>query len=137
MKKVDCKVMGDFGLRFLLFRKALRKTQFQLANEVGAKLSDIRQIENGTEYPEINYLHFLNKKYGLNINWVLCNEGEMFIKELPPGVDTDYVMKLPVKSGDPIPEKYAEFFQLMQIPAIEKAIMAQLEEFKTLLRKEK
>lgn len=138
MKKIDYKASGDLGIRFVLFRKAIRKTQSQLAEELGIQQSEIAGIEKGTADLKVSHLHYLNKKYGLNINWMLCKGGNMFVKDRPPDseLDTDYVMKPPIKRGDPRYEKYIEFFQLLQVPAVETVIMASLREIKEHLRKE-
>lgn len=130
------KAIGDLGIRFLLFRKAIRKSRSQLASELGIKSSEIAAIENGATVPKINYLHYIGTAYGLNINWMLCNEGRMFVDESsrPPGLDPDYAMKPPVGEGDPGYETYLEFMQLMQVPIIEKSIMQRLQEIKDRLR---
>jgi len=138
MKKIDYKALGDLGIRFLLFRKAIKKTQSQLAEELGIDPSEIAAIEKGAPGLKINHLHYLNKKYGLNINWMLCKGGGMFVKDHPPDsdLDGDFVMNPPVDRNDPRYEKYIEFFQLLQVPAIEKAIMESLKEIKDHLREE-
>jgi transcriptional regulator with XRE-family HTH domain len=121
----------DVGVRFTLFRKAIRKSRVQLADELGVPVRGIERVEKGDADPEINYLHYLNKKYGLNINWMFGSRGDMFVENRPGDLDTDYVIRPPVKEGDSRFEAYAEFFQLMQVPAIEKAIMDRLKEIKT------
>jgi transcriptional regulator with XRE-family HTH domain len=128
--------VGDLGIRFLLFRKAIRKSRSQLASELGIKSPEIEAIENGTAMPKINYLHYISTAYGLNINWMLCNEGRMFVEEgvRPPGLDPDYAMKPPVGEGEPGYEAYLEFIQLMRVPVIEKSIMQSLQEIKDRLR---
>ena len=131
MKKTN-ELVGDWGIRFLLFRKAIKRNQLQLASELKTHQAEIAGIEKNTIYPKINYLHFLNEKYGLNINWLLCNAGNMFVKDPPPGIDTDYAMKPPTPQGKN--EKLTELMQLMQIPSVEKIIMAKLEEIKKRLR---
>lgn len=138
MKKINYKAAAGTGIRFLLFRKAIKKTQFQMAEELGVRQPEIAAMEKGTTHLEIDHLHYLNKTYGLNINWVLSSEGAMFVKGHPAhsDLDIDYVMRPPVKCGDPRYEEYTEFFQLMQIPAVEKAIMDRLKEIKDRLGEE-
>ena len=133
MKKTN-ELIGDWGFRFLLFRKAIKLTQLQLASELKIHQAEVAGIEKSAIYPKINYLHFLNKKYGLNINWLLCNAGDMFVKDPPPGIDTDYVMKPPAPTPQDKNEKIHELMQLMKIPSVEKMIMAKLEEIKEQLR---
>lgn len=133
MKKTN-DFAGDWGFRFLLFRKAIRRSQSQLASELKTHQEEIAGIEENTIYPKINYLHLLNKKYGLNINWLLCNAGDMFVKHPPPGIDTNYVMKPSALTPQYKNEKIMELMQLMQIPSVEKIILAKLEEIKERLR---
>jgi len=128
----------DVGFRFILFRKAIKKTRSQLALESGIRQSRIAAVEKGRGFPEINFLHFLKKKYGLNINWLLCKEGDMFVSsaDRPSEVDADYAMKPPAQKGEVAYKEHLEFFQLLQVPAIEKVIMKSLEEVKEKLRAE-
>jgi transcriptional regulator with XRE-family HTH domain len=138
MHNTDCpRTMEDIGFRFLLFRKAIKRTQFQLASELSIGQSKIAEVEKGRQFPKINYLHYLKKKYGLNINWLLCRDREMFISQdsLPSEVDTDYVMKPQVQDSDPGYKEHLELFQLMQVPVIEKAVMESLQEVKEQMRK--
>jgi transcriptional regulator with XRE-family HTH domain len=140
MKKKDKKMnktnefVGDWGFRFLLFRKAIRKNQLQLASELKTNQEEIAGIEKNAIYPKINYLHFLNKKYGLSINWLLCNAGDMFVKDPPPGIDTNYAMKPSPPTPQGKNEKITELMRLMQVPSVEKIILAKLEEIKEQLR---
>ena len=138
MKKINHKATRTLGIRFLLFRKAIKKTKSQMAEELEISVPKIADIEKGAADPGIHHLHYLHQKYGLNINWILCKKGDMFVKDRPPDLDldTDYVMRPPVQLGDSRYEIYDEFFQLMQIPAVGKAIMDRLKEIKDLLRKE-
>lgn len=133
MKKTNA-LVGDWGFRFLLFRKAIKRNQLQMASELKTHLAEIAGIEKNTIYPKINYLHYLNKKYGLNINWLLCNTGDMFVKEPPPDIDTNYAVKPSTPNHQGKNEKIIELMQLMKIPAVEKIIMAKLEEIKERLR---
>ena len=136
MKKSHVLFREDVGMRFLLFRKAIKKTLPQLASELKAGQEDIAAIEKGAAYPKVNYLHDLYRKYGLNINWLVGNIGDMFVEEPPPGIELDYdfVKTSPPDSDDTTNKKYLELEQLMQIPEIEKVMMAKLQEIKKSLK---
>jgi transcriptional regulator with XRE-family HTH domain len=125
MSKDNILVKKEVGFRFMLFRKAIQKTVRKLASELNASESAITDIENGTAYPGIAYLHYLYVKYGLNINWLLTKTGHMFVK------------KSRSKTKDPMYEKYAELIELMRVPAVEQAIEAALTEIRALLELEK
>lgn len=128
MKKIHVSLMRDVGVRFTLFRKAIKKSRIQLEKELEAPEKTIEKIERGGGYPEINYLHYLNRNYGLNINWIFDGQKEMFLEKRPADLDRNYVIGPPVSPKDPKFEIYSEFLRLMQVPAIEKAIMQYLEE---------
>ena len=76
--------LGCMGFRLLLFRKAIGKSPSQLVSESGVPLPELAAVEAGTAAPEINYLHFLGSRYGLNINWI----GPKEIVEIVPGIRT-------------------------------------------------
>lgn len=124
----------EVGARFKVFREIIDKTPSQLAEELDTHESEIKNIEDGHTFPEIIYLHYLYKEYGLNINWLLGNIGDMFIKNDPRQLGTVYATKPLGKSGDSRLDLYVELLELMEIPAIRNAIMATLLEIKTLLK---
>ncbi len=140
MHNTDCPgAMENIGFRFLLFRKAIKRTRLQLASELGIGRAKLAAVEKGRQLPKISYLHYLKRKYGLNINWLLCKDKEMFVSkdERPPGVDvdTDYEMKTQVRDGDPGDKEYLELIQLTQVPVIKRAVMERLREVKEQIRK--
>ena len=98
-------------LNFRLFRKILKKTQEELAAELGVCKATICNIERGATHVKINYLHYLHRKYGLNINWMLTGNGNVFVK---------------LNRGLSIDKRYSELFHLMKIPGIEKEILQTL-----------
>jgi transcriptional regulator with XRE-family HTH domain len=138
MYNTDCpRTRENIGFRFLLFRKAIKRTQLQLSSELGIGRAKLAAVEKGRQLPKINYLHYLKREYGLNINWLLCKDREMFVgkDERPPEVDTDYAMKPQARDGDPGYKEYLELIQLMQVPVIEKAVLESLREVKEQMRK--
>lgn len=125
MQLNDRSVRKEMGFRFLLFRKAIQKTEKQLASELNIQESTINEIENGSTYPKITWLHYLYENYRLDINWLLTQNGRMFTKESRPG------------KNDSPEQKYAELIELMQVPAVEQAINATLTKLRALLKLEK
>ncbi len=121
----DNSTRENLGFRFLLFRKAIGKTARELSSEANVTESIINGIESGTAYPGITFLHFLHGEYGLNINWLLTKEGQMFESGRP------------VEKKESMYEKYAELIELMRVPAVEQAINAALTQILALLRLEK
>jgi len=129
MNEIDNKMQNDdnltkkeLGFRFLMFRKAIGKTEMELASELNIPEAKINDIETGVVYPEIALLHYLYKTYGLNIHWLLTRAGHMFIKK-----------KSRPEKTDPLYDRYAELIDLMEVPAVEQAIKAALTEIRALL----
>jgi transcriptional regulator with XRE-family HTH domain len=139
MKKSHVLLLKNVGVRFLLFRKAIKRTVQQLASELKTSGEEIKAIEKGMAYPKVNYLHYLHEKYGLSINWLVTNIGDMFIDDAPPDLHLDSNYVFSASSGDgneALKKKYLELVELMQIPEIEKALLAKLEEIKNCLNEE-
>lgn len=134
MNKIDFKSMANVGFRFLIFRRAVRKSQMELADEIGVSVTDIQSIENGSSFPEIEFMHNINIEYGLNMNWLLCNEGQMFTKDCPD-LDAEYAMRPMAGSVEEMVAQYAGLITLMQIPIVETVLLARLEEFRQSLIK--
>ena len=125
----------EVGKRFRAFRS--NKPQHVLAGELRVHQSTITNIEHGTTFPKINYLEYFFQKYGLNINWVVTGQGEMFMKSHPAPSVTGLASKISlpnIQYGDAKYDQYAELHNLMQIPVIEQVILAKLMECKTLFR---
>jgi phage repressor protein C with HTH and peptisase S24 domain len=55
-------------------------SQDELAIKTGSKRTTIAGYEAGVSLPHAEFLTALNKNYGINSNWLLTGEGDMFIK---------------------------------------------------------
>jgi transcriptional regulator with XRE-family HTH domain len=130
------KLKAEVGKRFKEFRVAKKKPQHVLASELKVHQSTITNIEHGTTFPKINYLQYFYERYGLNINWLVTGEGDMYMAGHPKAVGVSRIMYPEVQYGDPRYEQYEELADLMQIPAIEQVIMAKLVEAKILFKDE-
>ena len=106
------------GDRFRRFREKLGKAQHEFGTELNVSQSTIANIERGKSSPNISYLNYFYYNYRLDINWLLTNEGEMFFEVNPKD------------------ESYLDLVNMMQIPFIERMILAKLVESKALLREE-
>ncbi len=129
-------IKKEVGLRFSQFRKAINKTQQQLADELEIYQSTITNFEQGKTFPNLSYLYHFSERHGLNINWLITGKGDMIFKEyrLTPTA-------LSVREGMPLfdsadPPTYSEILCLLEIPIIEQIIMAKFLELKTLLKNE-
>jgi DNA-binding XRE family transcriptional regulator len=69
----------EIGMRFKVFRIYIKRNQKQLANELTVSPSTITNIEMGKIFPRITLQNYLNRKYNLNVNWLLSGSEEMII----------------------------------------------------------
>ncbi len=64
------------GNRFLELRKILKKTQKELAENIGDSQAHLSQIERGEAMPTFNFQNKLAEKYPeINFNWLFYGEG--------------------------------------------------------------
>lgn len=136
MSKEKIAVKKAVGSRFSQFRRAIDKTQQQLADELEIYQSTITNFEQGKTFPNLSYLYHFSERYGLNINWLITGKGDMIFKDyrLAPTA-------LSVRDGVPLFESvdtlsYSEILSLMEIPIVEQIIMAKFLELKALLKDE-
>ncbi len=102
------RVKREMGLRFYLFRKAIKKSREVLAQELNTSLSNICDIESGQAYPGILLLYALFSLYSLNLNWLTLGKGLMF------------------NCKSPYKESYAGLFDSMKVPCVERMILEEL-----------
>lgn len=129
----DDPLKQELGGRFRKFRKAIGKTQYQIAEELGVYQSSVTNIEIGKTFPKINYLRHFYEKYDLNLTWLFLGYGPMFVnkEELANEIATEPL--LPVES--PRRESYREMITMMRrSPTVEYVILAKMVELKALMR---
>ena len=85
---------------------------------IRGRVERLANIERGKSFPNINYLHYFYHTYRLDINWLLTNDGEMFLKDKPGK------------------ESFIDLVNMMRVPLVEKVILAKLVEAKALLRED-
>lgn len=130
MNIIDFKSPTNVGFRLLLFRRAIHKSQKELADQIGITLTEYQSIEDGNTYPEIEFMHNINIEYGLSINWLLCNEGEMFASDCPEQVDSEYVMTPLAGNVYDFVAQHSSFIMLMRVPIIARALNQRLVELR-------
>ena len=129
-------IKKNVGLRFCQFRRAINKTQQQLADELGIYQSTITNFEQGKTFPNINYLYYFTKKYGLDINWLITGAGGIFLRDYRLTGSASPSLEIPPHYHGSEMKNHAELLNLMEIPAIEQIILAKFLELKTLLKNE-
>jgi len=136
MAKKEFPIKKEIGQRFKRFRRAIGKTQMQLARELNVYQSTITNIEVGKTFPGLKYLHYFHNKYRLNTNWLLSNRGDMFESEEERTSTAASLLGCHVHKKDAMYKKYSELIDLMKVPVIEQVILAKLVELKVLAKEE-
>lgn len=123
----------EVGGRIKVFRLDKKKAQNVLASELQVHQSTITNIEHGTTFPKVNYLHYFYEKYGLNLNWLVTGVGEKYMngakKKIPKKINAPHH-----EYDDLRYDKYQELNLMMQIPVIEQVMFAKLSECKILFQ---
>ena len=70
-----------------LLRQNLKMSQSKIAEVLEIGLRSWQQYETGTNTPGGNVLEALHKKLGVNLNWLISNEGEMLYRREEIGYD--------------------------------------------------
>lgn len=64
-------------------RKELRLSQSEFAEKLGVSYRAYTSYERGDRGMPIEFLSSLVNLYSVNLNWLIANNGEMFINEQP------------------------------------------------------
>jgi SOS-response transcriptional repressor LexA len=68
------------GCRLKQLRKQINRSQAEFAENSPVSQSNIARIESGSLLPAVDLVSYLNVKLGVNPNWLLYGEGEMFLQ---------------------------------------------------------
>lgn len=85
--------------RFKQIRFNLQKSQMELASMLGVDQKRISRTEQGVQDLNGEFLTSLRNNIGLNINWLLFGEGEMFSASTGSNIETMSVYKMWVDPG--------------------------------------
>lgn len=130
------KLKEDVGVRFKSFRLDQKKAQHVLASELKVHQSTITNIEHGTTFPKISYLFYFYETYGLNINWLITGDGEMYLRDKSAEEENLPLMLPHVSYEDSSYPQYLELTRLMQVAPIEQVMLAKLTELKMMFKDE-
>ena len=115
----------DIALRFKLFRKLIKKSQQELADELGVHQSTITNIEKSNIFPNMQFIHKLCLDYDLNANWLITGKGEMFLTK------ENKLLTQSVKKDKDI----LELIEIIEnIPEIRQIIFAELTKAKAIFK---
>jgi transcriptional regulator with XRE-family HTH domain len=70
-------------------REALGKTQQNMSDELGISKSAYSYFEINESASFTHNLLTLMARLGININWIMTDEGEMFLTDAPPAPEQD------------------------------------------------
>jgi transcriptional regulator with XRE-family HTH domain len=92
--------------RFKAIRLALKKSQKELANELGVSDGYISHIENGRD-TGASIMFELNRRYGVSVDYLISGQGTQFVKhldsfEVKPHVKDDVKNHQNLHSGIPL-----------------------------------
>ena len=119
------KLRKEIGQRLRELRKKMGMTQEQMIqySDIDIGRANLSRIEKGEVFPGLSLLKNLQNKFNLNINWVLCETGEMFIKDSVPEPESDSFGKNK--------EEVTELLHHMaKIPALKHAVLSFFFEYK-------
>lgn len=73
--------MECIGIRFKNIRKILKKSQDELAIELGVTKQAISNIENAKSMPGLTLLNKLLTSYDVNLNYLVAGIGDIFTEK--------------------------------------------------------
>jgi len=116
----DAEFKKAVGLRLKEFRRFIKKSRNELADELQIDPGIISEIERGKYLPGFIVEHYLNIQYNMNLRWFTTGRGKM--RRLP-GKKSKYSKLAQFISqfneNDPLFKKYPELNFLLHIPVIE------------------
>jgi transcriptional regulator with XRE-family HTH domain len=102
------KASDYIGDRFKMIRKTLKLNQETFAAKLGSSLGHISEIENNKYKPGFDLLLNMETKYRVNLNYLLFNKGELFLKSNTHSIIRKYFDGLHLSKFE---TKFLEYFQ--------------------------
>ena len=75
---------GEVGIRIKELRRKLGLTQREFGRRIGVMDTVVRRWEKGEFEPTTEKLKAIATEFGINLNWLLLGEGEIFVKKESP-----------------------------------------------------
>ncbi|NIM13086.1 MAG: helix-turn-helix domain-containing protein [Candidatus Aminicenantes bacterium] len=76
------KLKKDIGARLKKIREELKLSQEKFASELCITRSTYSKNERGEYLPTVGALHALGLDRKVSLNWLICNQGDMFNRSL-------------------------------------------------------
>lgn len=75
-------------------RKELKLSQEEISSQIGISYRAYTSYERGDRKPSLEFLEKIATKYFVNLNWLIANQGEMFIQNKPSATDSELEQKV-------------------------------------------
>lgn len=113
----------EIGLRMRKIRKTLGFTQVKMVSFFEIGRANYSRIEKGEIFPSPTILHTLCKKFNISLDWLIANEGQMFLMEKQDSIKI-------LKSGKYGQEVNDLLFHIEKVPMVRHAMMGYFLEYK-------
>ncbi len=115
----------EIGLRMRKIRKTLGYTQVKMVSFFDIGRANYSRIEKGEIFPSPTILNTLCRKFHVSLDWLIANEGQMFILEK----QKQDALKI-LKSGKYGQEVNDLLFHIEKVPMVRHAMMGFFLEYK-------
>ena len=113
----------EIGQRMRKIRKTLGLTQDQMVSPFTIGRANYSRIEKGEIFPQATILHTLRTKFNISLDWLISNEGEMYLNENKELIDT-------ANFGEYADEVRDMLFHMENVPMIKHALLGYFIEYK-------
>jgi len=115
----------EIGLRMRKIRKTMGYTQVKMVSFFDIGRANYSRIEKGEIFPSPTILNTLRRKFHVSLDWLIANEGQMFILEK----QKQDALKI-LKSGKYGQEVNDLLFHIEKVPMVRHAMMGFFLEYK-------
>ena len=85
------KLKKEIGARMRKIRKTLVYTQEKMVSHFDIGRANYSRIEKGEVLPGATILNVLKTRFNVSLDWLITNQGKMFVKEKDKNADKDKV----------------------------------------------
>ena len=113
----------EIGMRMRKIRKTLGFTQAHMVSFFDIGRANYSRIEKGEIFPTATTLNTLLREFNVSLNWLISNEGEMFLEKREQGITNRAF-------GKYIDEINDLLLHLEKIPMVRHAVLGFFMEYK-------
>ena len=119
------KLRKEIGMKMRKVRKMLGYTQVQMVTFFDIGRANYSRIEKGEIFPTPTILNTLSKEFHVSLDWLIANEGEMFIL-----TNQEQNEKKALKPGKHNQEIEDLLFHIEKVPMVRHAVLGFFLEYK-------